>query len=127
MENLIFEMEIDKEITTNNTANSNNSRMNDSLQYYNSDLETTTINSSATPTIQTLQQKINRAKKRILEEQKSRDENVEEYLKMAAVAQRNQLPQVKAVFEKRNTKAALRIAALQRKLERYLLDLQVSY
>lgn len=92
-------MEIDKEITT---------RMNDSLQYYNSDLETTTINSAATPTIQTLQQKINRAKKRILEEQKSRDENVEEYLKMAAVAQRQQLPQVKAVFEKRNTKAATR-------------------
>ncbi|XP_035705431.1 transmembrane and coiled-coil domains protein 1 isoform X2 [Folsomia candida] len=98
--------------------------MNDSLQYYNSDLETTAINSSATPTIQTLQQKINRAKKRILEEQKTRDENVEEYLKMAAVAQRTQLPQVKAVFEKRNTKAATRIAALQRKLERYQQDVQ---
>jgi hypothetical protein len=64
-----------------------NRKMNDSLQFYNSDLETTTINSSATPTIQTLQQKINRAKKRILDEQKKRDENVEEYLKMAAVAQ----------------------------------------
>lgn len=102
-----------------------NRKMNDSLQYYNSDLETTTINSAATPTIQTLQQKINRAKKRILEEQKTRDENVEEYLKMAAVAQRTQLPQVKAVFEKRNTKAATRIAALQRKLERYQQDLQV--
>lgn len=102
--------------------------MNDSIQYYNSDLEPNSpaVNSAATPTIQTLQQKIIRAKKRILEEQKTRDENVEEYLKMAAVAQRNQLPQVKTVFEKRNTKAATRIAALQRKLERYQQDLKVD-
>ena len=115
----------EKEI--NNKSKNNNTNMNDSsLQFYSSDLETSSINHSATPTIQTLQQKINRAKKRILEEQKSRDSNVEEYLKMAAVAQRTQLPQVKAVFEKRNTKAATRIAALQRKLERYQTDLQVS-
>lgn len=75
--------------------------------------------------IQTLENKIARAKKRIGEEQRKRDENVEEYLKMAATAQRNQLPQVKALFEKRNTKAATHIAALQRKLERYQKELQV--
>jgi rubrerythrin len=75
---------------------------------------------------QTLETKIGRAKKRIGEEQRRRDANVEEYLKMAAVAQRNQLPQVKALFEKRNTKAATHIAGLQRKLERYTRDLQVG-
>lgn len=79
-----------------------------------------------TPSIQQLQDKIIKAKKRIQEEQRRRDENVEEYLKMAAVAQRNQLPQVKAVFEKRNTKAAAHIAALQKKLERYSQQLRVS-
>lgn len=78
-----------------------------------------------TPSIQQLQEKILKAKKRIQEEQRRRDENVEEYLKMAAVAQRNQLPQVKAVFEKRNTKAAAHIAALQKKLERYNQQLNV--
>jgi len=100
-------------------------RMEESPQLYPSELETTTINSAAPQTIQTMQQKINRAKKRIQDEQRSRDGNVEEYLKMAAVAQRAQLPQVKALFEKRNTKAATHIAALQRKLERYQQMLQV--
>jgi len=75
--------------------------------------------------IQTLHEKIAKAKKRIQDEQKRRDENVEDYLKMAAVAQRNQLPQVKTVFEKRNVKAATHIAALQRKLERYQKELKV--
>jgi hypothetical protein len=102
-------------------------RREDSPNLYSSDLETTQINSSAPQTVQTMQQKINRAKRRIQDEQRRRDENVEEYLKMAAVAQRNQLPQVKAVFEKRNTKAATHIAGLQRKLERYQLELQVSF
>jgi len=74
---------------------------------------------------QTLESKLIRAKKRIQEEQRRRDANVEEYLKMAAVAQRNQLPQVKALFEKRNTKAATHIAGLQRKVERYQRDIQV--
>lgn len=76
--------------------------------------------------IKTLEHKIQYAKKRIQEEQQRRDQNVEEYLKMAAVAQRSQLPQVKALFEKRNTKAATHIAGLQRKLERYERNLQVS-
>jgi len=73
-----------------------------------------------------LEQKIGRARKRIQEEQRRRDANVDEYLRTAATAPRNQLPQVKAVFEKRNTKAATHIAGLQRKLERYQRDLDVS-
>ena len=78
------------------------------------------------PTARTLEGKILHAKKRIQEEQQRRDTNVEEYLKMAAVAQRSQLPQVKQLFEKKNTKAATRIAALQRKLDRYERELNVS-
>ncbi|CAL8147528.1 unnamed protein product [Orchesella dallaii] len=81
-------------------------------------------NSVQTPSIQQLQDKISKAKFRIQEEQRRRDTNVEEYLQMAASAHRNQLPQVKAVFEKRNTKAAATIAALQKKLERYSQQLQ---
>lgn len=79
-----------------------------------------------TLSIQQLQEKIVKATKKIQEEQRRRDENVEEYLKMAAVAQRNQLPQVKAVFEKRNSKAAGNIATYQKKLERYKQQLIVS-
>lgn len=89
-------------------------------------VSTNSVQHPHTPSIQQLQEKIIKAKKRIEEEQRRRDENVEEYLKMAAVAQRNQLPQVKAVFEKRNTKAAAHIAALQKKLERYKQLLHVS-
>lgn len=76
--------------------------------------------------VATLEDKISRARKRIQDEQRQRDANVDEYLRTAATAPRNQLPQVKAVFEKRNTKAATRIAALQRKLERYQRDLSVN-
>ncbi|CAG7833356.1 unnamed protein product [Allacma fusca] len=103
------------DLDTSHHHASDNSRVEDSLDHGTHDVS-----------VQTLEIKINRAKKRIQEEQRKRDENVEEYLKMAAVAQRNQLPQVKALFEKRNTKAATHIAGLQRKLERYQKELQTA-
>ncbi|KOB52091.1 Transmembrane and coiled-coil domains protein 1, partial [Operophtera brumata] len=45
--------------------------------------------------------------------------NVNEYLKLAANADKQQLQRIKAVFEKKNQKSALCIAQLQKKLEGY--------
>ncbi|CAL4101442.1 unnamed protein product [Meganyctiphanes norvegica] len=65
------------------------------------------------------QAKIQKTKDLIKEEQKARDENVNEYLKLAANADRQQLARIKAVFEKKNQKSAAYILQLQKKLENY--------
>uniref|UniRef100_A0A1B0GGX5 Uncharacterized protein n=1 Tax=Lutzomyia longipalpis TaxID=7200 RepID=A0A1B0GGX5_LUTLO len=55
--------------------------------------------------------------------------NVNEYLKLAANADKQQLQRIKAVFEKKNQKSAHTISQLQKKLESYskrVKDLQYS-
>ncbi|KAJ0171115.1 hypothetical protein K1T71_013314 [Dendrolimus kikuchii] len=66
-----------------------------------------------------LNNKIERTKDLIRLEQTIRDDNVNEYLKLAANADKQQLQRIKAVFEKKNQKSALCIAQLQKKLEGY--------
>ena len=46
-------------------------------------------------------------------------ENVNEYLKLASNADRQQLARIKAVFEKKNQKSAVNIQQLQKKVENY--------
>ena len=68
-------------------------------------------------------------KESIRKEQTTRDDNVNEYLKLAANADKQQLPRIKAVFEKKNQKSAHTISQLQKKLENYskrAKDLQYS-
>jgi len=73
-----------------------------------------------------------KTKQQIKEEQNSRDENVDEYLRLSSCADRQQLSRIKqilqcrqrqrshkAVFEKKNQKSAQSIAQLQKKLETY--------
>ncbi|XP_058453386.1 transmembrane and coiled-coil domains protein 2 isoform X2 [Malaya genurostris] len=55
----------------------------------------------------------------IKKEQTARDANVNEYLKLAASADKQQLQRIKAVFEKKNQKSAHNILQLQKKLESY--------
>lgn len=49
----------------------------------------------------------------------SSQDNVNEYLKLAASADKTQLQRIKAVFEKKNQKSAHNISQLQKKLESY--------
>lgn len=71
--------------------------------------------------IDRLNTKIACTKESIRKEQTARDDNVDEYLKLAANvdADRQQLHRIKAVFEKKNQKSAHTIAQLQKKLETY--------
>ncbi|KAK8734614.1 hypothetical protein OTU49_005900 [Cherax quadricarinatus] len=66
-----------------------------------------------------IQAKIQKTRDLIKEEQKARDENVNEYLKLAGNADRQQIARIKAVFEKKNQKSAALIQQLQKKLENY--------
>uniref|UniRef100_A0A6M2DPZ6 Putative conserved plasma membrane protein n=1 Tax=Xenopsylla cheopis TaxID=163159 RepID=A0A6M2DPZ6_XENCH len=70
-------------------------------------------------TLVELQEKILKTKGLIRQEQTTRDDNVNEYLKLAANADKQQLQRIKAVFEKKNQKSAHSIAQLQKKLENY--------
>ncbi|CAH2005669.1 unnamed protein product [Acanthoscelides obtectus] len=63
--------------------------------------------------------KIVRVRDLIRTEQKLRDDNVNEYLKLAANADKQQVQRIKAVFEKKNQKSAQVIAQLQKKLDAY--------
>jgi len=65
------------------------------------------------------QSKMEKTKQQIKEEQNSRDENVDEYLRLSSCADRQQLSRIKQVFEKKNQKSAQSIAQLQKKLETY--------
>ncbi|GIY21000.1 transmembrane and coiled-coil domains protein 2 [Caerostris darwini] len=69
--------------------------------------------------IEHIQQKIIRTKELIKLEQTARDENVNEYLKLATNADKQQLQRIKNVFEKKNQKSAQLITQLQKKLENY--------
>lgn len=68
-----------------------------------------------------LNTKIACTKESIRKEQTARDDNVNEYLKLAANADadKQQLHRIKAVFEKKNQKSAHTISQLQKKLESY--------
>lgn len=71
--------------------------------------------------IDRLNTKIACTKESIRKEQTARDDNVNEYLKLAANsdADKQQLHRIKAVFEKKNQKSAHNISQLQKKLESY--------
>ncbi|KAK6321046.1 transmembrane and coiled-coil domains protein 1-like [Coregonus clupeaformis] len=66
-----------------------------------------------------LQQKILKLTEQIKIEQRARDDNVAEYLKLANNADKQQSARIKQVFEKKNQKSAQTIQQLQRKLEHY--------
>lgn len=79
--------------------------------------------------IEHMQTKIARTKDLIRVEQTARDDNVNEYLKLASNADKQQLARIKAVFEKKNQKSAQYISQLQKKLDSYqkkLRDLEVN-
>ena len=63
--------------------------------------------------------KVNKTRELIREEQLARDGNVNEYLRLASQADKQQQIRLKAVFEKKNTKSAQQMAHFQRKLESY--------
>jgi len=63
--------------------------------------------------------KVNKTRELIRDEQTARDENVNEYLRLASQADKQQQIRLKAVFEKKNTKSAQQMAHFQRKLESY--------
>lgn len=69
--------------------------------------------------LEQLRTKISRVRTTIRTEQKLRDDNVDEYLKLAASADKQQVQRIKAVFEKKNQKSAQIISQLQKKLEMY--------
>nr|XP_050852506.1 transmembrane and coiled-coil domains protein 1-like isoform X5 [Vespula vulgaris] len=69
--------------------------------------------------IEHIQSKIARTRELIRIEQTTRDENVNEYLKLAANADKQQLTRIKTVFEKKNQKSANSISQLQKKLDSY--------
>ncbi|KAI5645342.1 hypothetical protein NE865_02429 [Phthorimaea operculella] len=75
--------------------------------------------SKALAAIAHLNSKVEKTKELIRLEQTIRDDNVNEYLKLAANADKQQLQRIKAVFEKKNQKSALCIAQLQKKLDGY--------
>ncbi|XP_049277867.1 transmembrane and coiled-coil domain protein 3 [Anopheles funestus] len=75
--------------------------------------------SSAPQAYDRITTKIACTKELIRKEQEARDSNVNEYLKLAANADKQQLQRIKAVFEKKNQKSANSISQLQKKLESY--------
>ncbi|XP_064480520.1 uncharacterized protein LOC135394024 isoform X2 [Ornithodoros turicata] len=70
--------------------------------------------------IDLISQKIARARESIRAEQTARDENVNEYLKLATNADRQQMQRIKNIFEKKNQKSAQMIAQHQKKLKNYI-------
>lgn len=73
------------------------------------------------------QAKMNKIKEQIKDEQNSRDENVDEYLRLSSCADRQQLSRIKQVFEKKNQKSAQNIAQLQKKLENYQRKVRILH
>lgn len=85
------------------------------------------VDSSATrvrQAIEHIQSKIAKTRELIRIEQTTRDENVNEYLKLAANADKQQLTRIKTVFEKKNQKSAHSISQLQKKLDSYMKKLK---
>ncbi|XP_047517136.1 transmembrane and coiled-coil domains protein 2-like isoform X2 [Pieris napi] len=91
----------------------------DYLTQGSEDSEGNVASAKAQAAIAHLNSKIERTKDLIRLEQTIRDDNVNEYLKLAANADKQQLQRIKAVFEKKNQKSALCIVQLQKKLEGY--------
>uniref|UniRef100_A0A0K8S7C6 Transmembrane and coiled-coil domains protein 1 n=1 Tax=Lygus hesperus TaxID=30085 RepID=A0A0K8S7C6_LYGHE len=86
-------------------------------------------NDSRRAAIEQVYCKILKTKDLIKGEQTARDDNVNEYLKLASNADKAQVQRIKAVFEKKNQKSAQCIQQLQKKLESYnkkLRDLEVK-
>jgi len=77
-------------------------------------------NKRATNKVESWLRKASQKKEEIAKEQKQRDENVNEYLRMAQNADKSQLPRLKAIFEKRNLKHNVEIHKAQKELEKYL-------
>jgi len=77
-------------------------------------------NKRATNKVESWLRKAAQKKEEIAKEQKQRDENVDEYLRMAQNADKSQLPRLKAIFEKRNLKHNVEIHKAQKDLEKYL-------
>ncbi|XP_030760752.1 transmembrane and coiled-coil domains protein 2 isoform X2 [Sitophilus oryzae] len=77
------------------------------------------LDSKTNTILEHLGNKIVRVRDLIRTEQKLRDDNVNEYLKLAANADKQQVQRIKAVFEKKNQKSAQIIAQLQKKLDSY--------
>jgi len=69
--------------------------------------------------IEHLQAKIHKIMGQIKREQNSKEANVNEYLRLASGADKQQILRIKTVFEKKNQKSTHSIAQLQRKLETY--------
>ncbi|XP_055995717.1 transmembrane and coiled-coil domains protein 1-like isoform X12 [Ostrea edulis] len=71
--------------------------------------------------IEHYQSKVNKTMEQIKAEQAAKEENVNEYLRLAASANadKQQLARIKAVFEKKNQKSTQSISNLQKKLEGY--------
>lgn len=87
-------------------------------------------NNSTGQGLDRLNTKIACTKESIRKEQTARDDNVNEYLKLAANADKQQLQRIKAVFEKKNQKSAHTISQLQKKLEIYnkrVKELQIQH
>lgn len=71
--------------------------------------------------IKVTQDKISKCKEAIKQEQRTRDENVDEYLRVSAnTVDKHHVQKMKSVFEKKNQKSSQRMAHLQRKLQIYL-------
>ncbi|XP_050395116.1 transmembrane and coiled-coil domains protein 1 isoform X2 [Patella vulgata] len=64
-----------------------------------------------------IQSKINKTKDMIKQEQSVKESNVNEYLRLATSADKQQAQRIKTVFEKRNQKSAQSIIQMQKKLE----------
>jgi len=77
-------------------------------------------NKRATNKVESWLKKAAQKKEEIAKEQKQRDENVDEYLRMAQNADKAQLPRLKAIFEKRNLKHNVEIHKAQKDLEKYI-------
>ncbi|KAK9506202.1 hypothetical protein O3M35_008178 [Rhynocoris fuscipes] len=69
--------------------------------------------------IEHINNKIARTRELIKGEQTARDDNVNEYLKLASNADKHQVQRIKAIFEKKNQKSAQSIQQLQKKLDSY--------
>ncbi|XP_053383163.1 transmembrane and coiled-coil domains protein 1-like isoform X4 [Mercenaria mercenaria] len=73
--------------------------------------------------IEHIQEKITRTMDQIKEEQATKEANVNEYLRLAGEADKQQLLRIKQVFEKKNQKSTQSLSTLQKKLEKYTKSL----
>ncbi|CAH0546830.1 unnamed protein product [Brassicogethes aeneus] len=77
------------------------------------------VDNKTVTVLEQLRHKMVRVRDLMRTEQKLRDDNVNEYLKLASNADKQQVQRIKAVFEKKNQKSAQVISQLQKKLDSY--------